>query len=312
MKKGFSLSEIYYNKLQAADGSVKLSIPFNIEIANLLKAEINQRVKAELFDSAKKVIYTGYLKQDVAFQKGQRNEPITLTVVSPSFYLDNELPRNIAIVNQTVNTIIQKVLTEIGFEEGIKNTGLNEFLPFFSAEKGESAKSILAELCYEFGYVYYFDNLGRFSVRELFDDMPRDTKSIKAVMNGQVLLDKLKIQAKEHEADFVRATWQQVEAFQNTLVFSDTQGAEGNDKCRIKINSGWSMFATEEDGQGFLKINYCDFDSTKGDVLYVDGINADVVFDSGIDWNVTDIDTDGSKLCAKAIVTALNKSSKAL
>ena len=312
VKKGFSLSEIYYNKLQAADGSVKLSIPFNIEIANLLKAEINQRVKAELFDSAKKVIYTGYLKQDVAFQKGQRNEPITLTVVSPSFYLDKELPRNIAIVNQSVNTIIQKVLTEIGFEEGIKNTGLNEFLPFFSAEKGESAKSILAQLCYEFGYVYYFDNLGRFSVRELFDDMPRDTKSIKAVMDGKVLLDKLKIQAKEHEADFVRATWQQVEAFQNTLVFSDTQGAEGNDKCRIKINSGWSMFATEEDGQGFLKINYCDFDSTKGKVLYVDGINADVVFDSGIDWNVTDIDTDGSRLCAKAIVTALNKSSEEL
>ena len=262
VKKGFSFSEIYHNKLQAADGSMKFSIPFNIEIANFLKAEINQRIKAEIFTSANTVFYTGYIKQDVSFEKGQRNEPITLTVVSPSFYLDKELPRNIAVVNKSVDFIVKSILTEIGFEEGIKATGMNELLPFFTAEKGKSAKSILQELCYEFGYVYYFDNLGRFSVRELFDDIPPSLKvadlekSIKQTFDGSSLRDKLKIQAKEHDADCVRATYENVASYQNTLVFSDTQGAEGNDKCRIKINSGWSMFATEEDGAGFEKINY--------------------------------------------------------
>jgi len=318
VKKGFSFSEIYHNKLQAADGSMKFSIPFNIEIANFLKAEINQRIKAEIFTSTNTVFYTGYIKQDVSFEKGQRNEPITLTVVSPSFYLDKELPRNIAVVNKSVDFIVKSILTEIGFEEGIKATGMNELLPFFTAEKGKSAKSILQELCYEFGYVYYFDNLGRFSVRELFDDIPPSLKvadlekSIKQTFDGSSLRDKLKIQAKEHDADCVRATYENVASYQNTLVFSDTQGAEENDKCRIKINSGWSMFATEEDGAGFEKINYLDFDSTAGKVLYVDGITPDVVFDDGITYNITDIDTDGSRLCAKAIVTAMNSTTSEL
>ena len=300
VKDGFTLTEIYYNGLKPADGSVKLKIPYDMKIADKLKECINRNIKVRIedgADGAKKNVFTGYLQKSEKFEKTQRNQPISLTVNSPSYFLDTTLEKGLVSVSKSVDYIIRALLKQAGVT-AIGSLKVPQVLPYFTAEKGDKIKDILSELCFEYGKTYFFDESGVFQLRELFSDLPFDLTEVKQTFDGTNCLDKITVSAKEHEADCVRATYKGVEAFQNTLLFSDTQGKADGDKCQIEIKK-YSYIFDE-------KYNECEYDSELGEVLYVKSIRPDVKFDSGVDYSLNRYDADGVDLCTAASLYAYN------
>lgn len=280
---GFNFTEIYYNNLEPADGSLTFKVPFSAELANYLKLYINNDVKIEILQSDGTLFTTGYLKKSATFQKTQKNQPISIEVVNGSYMFDKTLTRSIAIENETIAYIINALLIEIGFNETqIGTLSADTNILFFTANEGDNVKKILKELCFEYGKTYRFDNQGKFQLYDLFENPP---ETYTQIFDGTNIQNQIQITAKEHEADSVQGSWIKTQFVQDTLLFEDTQNATDTDACQIEIQPN-SYMADEEN-------NLLEADSTLGEVLYVKAITQkNVKTDSQITWSVDLEDTE--------------------
>ena len=278
----FEITEVYFNNLEPADNTAKLKIPFDVDIANRLKA-FKEDVRVRIVNDDNSYLFTGYLRNDFSFTKTQRNEPIQIEIVSPSFLLDKDLKEPITEFKKTVDEIIKKLIKKAGVKN-IPNTGINNILDVFIAKDGDNIKEIIKNLCFEFGYVFNFDNDGLFRVYPLFN-IP-DTKNITQTFDGNNILQSVTMNKKEQEADNIHAEWSRIDYKERTLIFSDTQNATDTDKCNIKISPNSFVFDTEE--------NYIKYDSTLGEIFCVKKITStDIIADSGIDYSVTNLGKKG-------------------
>lgn len=313
IKESYQSHEILHNKLMSADGSCSFKIPYNTEIANNFKTQINlDKVKVEIKDERNQNIHTFYVKDSLSFEKTQKNQPISIQAISPSFFLNEDLPRTVVMLSKTVEAIIKNLLKEINYKGRISIPIYNT-LPYFVAEEGDSVKSVINELLFEYGYVGFFDKDGNFTARDLYD-IPEDTKMITEYLDGKSLREKIKIDVTEHEADFVSANYNKVEMVTDVLLFSDTQNADENNKCKIEIKSGYYMFESDDEKNTRLKTSYTNekvnlltYDSTLGDVLYASRIVPNVKFDDGIDYKISRFDEDGNDLVNQASLVAYNR-----
>lgn len=310
--ESYQAQEILHNKLQAADGSCSFKIPFNVEIADCFKTQINlDKVKIEIKDEKNKNINTYYVKDSLTFEKGQQNLPISIQAISPSFFFNEDLPRTVVMLSKTVESIIKNILKEIKYKGKVSIPIMNT-LPYFVAEEGENAKKVINELLFEYGYVGFFDADGNFTAKNLFD-VPEETKFISDFLDGNSLRDKIRVNANEHEADFVSANFNKIEMVQNTLLFSDTQNADENNKCKIEIKPGYYLFESDDEKKSRLenggqneKVNLLSYDNTLGDVLYVSRIEDRTKFDEGITYKLSRFDEYGNDLVNQASLIAYN------
>jgi hypothetical protein len=314
----YSSQEIFHNNLKAADGSCNFKIPFDVDISNLFQSEINLgKVKVEIQDAEGHNINTYYCKDSVQIEKTQKNQPLSIQAVSPSFFLDETLKRNVVIIGNTVGLVIRKLLAEIEFTN-IGTIDIPYVLNVFTAEEGKALKDIINTLLYEYGYVSYFDENGNFNTRPLFDDLPQDVTGITQTFDGTNSREKIVIKAKPHEADYVAANYEKVDYFQDTLLFSDTQNADNNNKCLIEIQPYYCIFeSTDERNKRIAqnetsKENFLDYDSTLGGVRYVSGIRADVIFDDGMEYTLSRFDNYGGDLIDQACLKAYNPTAASL
>lgn len=278
----FEITEVYFKNLEPADNTAKLKIPFDTEIANKLKA-FKEDIRVRIVNDDNSYLFTGYLRNDFSFTKTQRNEPIQIEIVSPSFLLDKDLKEPITEFKKTVDEIIKKLLKKAGVTN-IPDTGINNILSVFIAKDGDNIKEIITNLCFEFGYVFNFDNDGLFRVYPLFN-IP-ETQNITQTFDGTNILQSVTMNKKEQEADNIHAEWSRIDYKERTLIFSDTQNATDIDKCNIKISPNSFVFDTEE--------NYIKYDSTLGEIFCVKKITStDIIADSGIDYSVTNLGKKG-------------------
>lgn len=313
IRDSLTFSEVLHNKLKSSTSQCGFQVPFSIELSDKLKTTINfERVKVELKDGNDDNIATYALEKTVAFTKTQKNQPIQLNCVDFSFRLDESLPRTVVMISKTVTEVIMNLCKEIEFTD-FGSINIQNRLPYFVAKEGDKVKDILSELCYEYLNVYYFDPNGRLCTREIFNDIPSNLAAIEQKLDGTNLREKIQITAKEHEADYVSASYNKVEFFSNTLLFSDTQNGTEQDKCKIEIEPYYWMFASSEEMESLNantpKDNLLKYDSTLGEVLYVSGIRGDLSFDNGIKYNLSRLDAEGNDLIDQCRLSAFNNSS---
>ena len=315
IKESYQSHEVLHNKLMSADGSCSFKIPFDVEIANNFKSQINaDKVKVEIKDEKGKNINTYYVKDSLTFEKTQKNQPIAIQAISPTFFLNEDLPRSVVMLSKTVETIVKNLLREIKFK-GKVSVPIYNTLPYFVAQEGDSLKSVLNELLFEYGFVGYFDKDGNFTVKELFD-LPEDLRMITDYLDGKSLREKIKITANQHEADFVSANYNKVEMVTDVLLFSDTQNGDANNKCKIEVKSGYYLFESDDEKKirettsyNHEKVNLLNYDCTLGDVLYASRIQEHITFDDGITYKISRFDEDGNDLINQASLVAYNSGS---
>ncbi|ULQ59240.1 hypothetical protein K7I13_12165 [Brucepastera parasyntrophica] len=264
----FQYTEVYYNELAPADNSARLRIPFDIDFSNKLKIYANDDVKVEIKNDDDSNYFTGYLRKNFSFEKTQRNQPISVELVSPSFLVRKELTSSIFLLNKTVTEIITLLLTTIGFTD-IAELDITDIVTVFTAQDGDDISEIITQLLYEHGYTFDFDNNGAFITYTIFDQPP---ETITQVFDGETNLKKVSQTCTEEKFTNIQGSWGKIEYKENILLFRDTQGADAAHQAQIPVEPRSYIFGTE--------YNYLEYDSTFGDVKYVTSITDEIIYDN--------------------------------
>src|SRR5574344_893715 len=257
-------TEIYYNKLAPADNSCKLDIPFKTATANKIKADLDNNIKAQIVNDDGSNWFYGFLRKSTAFEKTQTNQPISIEIVSPSYFLDVDLTNDIYLANVSIDSVITRLFTESKIAI-TPSTNINITLPIFTASEGDNIYYLLKQLLFEFGYSLDFDNNGKFILYELFNKPTTITQKL----DGTNCREKITQNKNEQECDYVVGKWDKYELLNNQLLFSDTTGKTASHNCVITVKPN-SYFAETE-------VNYLKYDCTKGDVIYCTEITNDKI-----------------------------------
>lgn len=256
------INENYYKDLKPVDNSCKLDAVYTIQLSNLLKLYAEEDIKAIVYSDDDVILFSGFLRKTFTFTKTQRNQPISLEIVSPSYFLDKELKNDVFKTSDTVGTIINAIGSDLGLQ---LHCNLTEIVDFFHAKKGTKAKELITQLLYEYGYTYDFNNLGVFVTYPLFN-VPGE--EVSHAFTGLNCLEQIQIKRNEKQYSGVTAKWQKKEYLTDTLLYEDTQGATTSFACSIDVAPRSYMYGNEnEEGK-----HYLNFDSTKGKVLYASNI----------------------------------------
>jgi len=263
-----TLKEVYYNNLSSADNSFSFKVPFDSDLADALKARINDTNEViVLSDSG--IVFTGFLRPSSTFTKTQRNQPISLEAVTGGYLLDFTFSENYTYEGKTISEIVTALMslasTVLGYTFSIDLSNISDnktvLIAFF--QNGENFEKRLENFLRSFGYTYNFDSDGVFVVVPLFDS----PSTITQTFTGENCLTKIQQSVKETTTSKVEINWKAVKFFSSALIFSDTQGATGDKKCSITLAAGEYFADDDPDEPDAEKTVYCEYDSAYGKVL---------------------------------------------
>ena len=219
----FNQREVLHQSLKQADDSIKLSIPFSADIWNFLNA--NKNIKAKITEDGA-AYFTGFVRPDFDFSKIQRFQPIQLELVNAtyitSFY---EIESSIAYKDTTLGAIVSNLLEREESNEIVPNKQKlyknHSDKIFDTIEEGTTVKDALSQILFEYGYFWDFDKNGEFTVQKIYNK--NITPSV--VLDGTNILEKVQVSKKEQEFDRVEVEYEQLEKFENILIFQDNTGS---------------------------------------------------------------------------------------
>lgn len=263
------MKQIYYNSLSAADNSFSCQIPFDSELSDALKARINDRTEVIILGDSG-IVFTGFLRPSSTFTKTQRNQPIAVEIVTGGYLLDFSFSENITYEGKTIKEIVTALMSlassvlgytfPIDLSKIVENSAV--LIAFF--KEGESFEKRLENFLQCYGYTYDFDSDGVFVVVPLFNS---PSATVSQTFNGENCLIQIQQSVSETTTSKIEISWNAVKFFSNTLIFSDTQGAADNDKCRITLAAGEYFADDDPEDPEAEKTVYCEYDSTNGAVL---------------------------------------------
>ena len=268
--KSYNKKTIYYNNLKHAENSVSLSIPYNENIQNIINVYSSGDIKAQITDNSS-TVFTGYLRKDFSFSKKQRNQPMSLEIVSPDYTLDVDSSTIHAERSSSLGKIVTYLLNQTSFDGNYNVSSLNSIIiPLFIINEGDNIKTVLDKLLTEYGYQYDFDTNGNFTVYPLFSDVPSDMSTITSVFNGDNCIDEIKINKKEQEHNGTKVTYSPTSLKSNIIVFADTtNGDAGKLSCNIELPAK-SYLGNLDDG---TTTYYIEYDSTAGEVKWAEDVS---------------------------------------
>ena len=268
--KSYNKKTIYYNNLKHAENSVSLSIPYNENIQNIINVYSSGDIKAKITDNSS-TVFTGYLRKNFSFSKKQRNQPMSLEIVSPDYTLDVDSSTIHAERSSSLGKIVTYLLNQTSFDGNYNVSSLNSInIPLFIINEGDNIKTVLDKLLTEYGYQYDFDTNGNFTVYPLFSDVPSDMSTITSVFNGDNCIDEIKINKKEQEHNGTKVTYSPTSLKSDIIVFADTtNGDAGKLSCNIELPAK-SYLGNLDDG---TTTYYIEYDSTAGEVKWAENVS---------------------------------------
>lgn len=285
----YSLKEIYYNNLQQADNACSIKIPYDVDIQNFINNNIDNNISAQIINDDNSIKFTGYLRKNFSFSKKQRNQPISLEIVSPSFLLDVDTTTDIFLTDTTLSTVVNELLTQAGFST--TTLSLSQNINLFTLESGTNIKTTLNDLLLNYGYTFDFNNLGNFVVESLFD-IP-STNLITQEFNGNNIIDEVKVDKKEQEYNGVSLEWQEYKEIANSLIFADTSNGSADDNsCSIELEAGkYLTSGTDDDTESY----YITYDNANGDIVYISNATLTLTSsnNSGLIYSFENLGTKG-------------------
>lgn len=193
------------------------------------------------------------------------------------------------LLKDKAKEVIKTICTKAGVSYDVSGIVDNIDITYV-VETGVSCKAILDDLCFECGYVFYFDGNGtikffRIAVTNQTPTLTMDRtnlyteitvdKSIKQYRNAYITYDTIKERA-------------------NSLVYQDISGRdEGHPYCNIPVEDGFSYpsgkqisTSTEEELHSFTETN----DLSEGkEIVYIDNVSPTVLYSGGtnVEYSIT-------------------------
>ncbi|MDR0411242.1 MAG: hypothetical protein LBH75_04625 [Treponema sp.] len=238
MKDSLSMTEIYHNNLEPADSSIRLTIPWNQNIADFLKTyrndAINGRVYHRLPSGSNSAIFHGLIEGSYTLTKSQRLEPIAIEITSYSMSLKRNIGKRLNYLNTSIGKILNNLLSGAGCS--VAQSYINSFpfatktLPIFTVEADEEWHETIRTLLFEYGYTFHFtmtsawDSGVRFI--PLFNMPPSDPKNITQVFDGSNIRSQVQVTFEKTEYKNTRVKWNSIAVTPNDRVFFDNTGKE--------------------------------------------------------------------------------------
>lgn len=263
------VTTVFYNQLKSADNSASLRVPFNENLCDKLKAEINKNTRVQIVEG-NTPLFTGYVRKNLAFQKTQRNQPFALEIVSPSLLLNVTYQGTVIHYTEPLlEDVIRALLSFTDFQGTIDTTKTkNEELKIFTLHDGENIHDVLNELLFEYGYCYDFDSAGNFYITDIFT-VPQ--LEIPQKFNGDNCLKEIQQTVKEDSYNRINVVWNKMEYMSDVLIFEDTTGADANFDAKIEIAPHKYYLDTE--------LNYLNYDSKYQSIAHINSARADIQYD---------------------------------
>lgn len=221
IRNSYSHIEVYYNDLKPADDSIKMQVPFTVQIANAIKGFTNEFVSAVVYDDDSMPVFTGYLRKESAMIKQIQNGDISVELVPPSYVLDKKYGDTKVFINKTVSFIISQVLSDIHSTVAIDSIPVKE-IKFAALEEKTNVLTFIKDLLFECGYVYTFTNTGKLKAIPLFDRKPEIITQVFTDGDSGNMYGTFTQKAKERKYDSVTANFDELVYKENQLIFDDT------------------------------------------------------------------------------------------
>lgn len=246
----YTKTENCHNKLRPVDNSCSLDVLFSTALANKLKLDGDNNIKAEVRDGNNNLLFTGYLRKTFNFTKTQKNQPIKIEIVSPGFLLDKKIQTRRVFIGQTVATIVHELGLLAG--QNITAATITNVVDIAVFNEGESIYDSIAQILFEHGYSFTYDKAGIFSIFQLFNvpSFPPST-----ILDGSDCLNAISITRNERSYDGASARWGKVEQ-KSDVLYRD-------DETQEIANNGYYK-GNEDNTDG---LHYLEYDSSYGEVI---------------------------------------------
>jgi hypothetical protein len=256
----YNYVQCYYNELLPADNYGNISIPWDTTTANKLRLMKDDNIKVVISDDQNNPLFTGYIDSGVDFTKGQRLKPISLRLISPSFLLRQTIGETFPIKNTTVKNIVLQLLSRLNI---VSNSfDIPAVIPVVVIQEDEQYYEVLETLLFEYGYVFDFDNTGKFTVLPIFNQPPTILTNI---FHGGNIRNQVQETCDKKEYNYIRTKFSSVSMNTGDLVYED--------KAEKEIPKGCYFGHESESGSAQIVDNgavYCEYKSAKGELLWAD------------------------------------------
>lgn len=163
--------------LQHAESTCSIELVYEADLFAFLalKTDIITVVK-----DGQNVIFTGVVNTDLSWQDDGNPFPITsfkLTVKDNTYLFEKKAAAEIGLINTTVQAVIHRICQECGVTVFADQEEPEETVQAVIIDEGTSFKEVIANVLYQYGYSYTFNEYGEL-VYFKYKDIPDELEAI--------------------------------------------------------------------------------------------------------------------------------------
>lgn len=164
--------------------------------------------------------FTGIIRPNADYTINEKIQPISVEVLDNSYLVDKKVPVQKLYPQGDISAVdrIKSLLADIGISSSnydVSSIPTDAKINFLLVEEEENYKDILDNICFECGYSYYFDESGKFILKNIAPDEPYPSIWIE----NEDLLQPFTMSKVEKEYDGVKVIAPKISFHSNQLVF---------------------------------------------------------------------------------------------
>lgn len=176
--------------------------------------------------------FTGVVNHDGSFSTYEDVRSIEISMLDYSFYLEKKLPssfvyKDYQVFNpsNTSTSFVHQMLYFAGFTDSDiqTTTTYSNNLQYVEGEKGkDEIVDILDDILYEYGFVFHFNELGKFEIINLAPDTLDVTNSF----DYTNIIQPLTVNKKEEDNEGAKVLWKRTAEYQDVLLYRGIKDPE--------------------------------------------------------------------------------------
>lgn len=205
--------------LRHEEQSVSVVLPYSPTLLVLFVE--NEQLPAVIKDGVT-VVFTGVISVELNWDDAgalEEIESFNAQVKDNTYLLDASSTDEIALPNTTVGAVITSLCTVRGVTIASESVLPSAALEIFQADSGSNYKTLLDDLCYQYGYVYLFNDNGHLMLFD-FSTIP-DNPSL---LDDSFLSIKVSIQKSKRDYTGVKIGYNTITKKDNELIYFSGNG----------------------------------------------------------------------------------------
>jgi hypothetical protein len=234
-----------WNDLKPVADTLTFLMRYDSTIVNLLLTN----EKDILFNCQESSVdyFTGFVRPNFDISTRTRVDQTKIECIDRNWLLTRKIDTSFQYSSYKVHTaasvstsIVHQLLLLAGLVAGdITPDDIDKTIDYFVNIRGEQTYAqALTRLLYEFGYVYYFDESGKFCTYDFLPTSTSTAKEFGATSSNKNIIGRLIIKKRLENYEGVDVWYWTHETLGSIIVFSETTNGDTAQKCNISVAAG--------------------------------------------------------------------------